>query len=135
MFKRDAGAKVWGDETNRGRNESNAENQHGDVDWRRLLHALESKDGIERVRARKELVARGKLSCRILREALHHPDGQVRWEAAKALVSVRCPEAASELVERLADEDGDVRWLAAEALVALRRDLPQHVVAPAADLA
>lgn len=122
MSKRDVGAKGPADEMNPGRNGSDAGNGHLEVDWHGLLHALESGDGVERVRARYELIALGTRSCGLLKEALHHSDEQVRWEAAKTLASVPCPEAAPELVERLTDEDGDVRWLAAEALVTLGRE-------------
>jgi HEAT repeat protein len=45
----------------------------------------------------------------------------VRWEACKALGSIKDPTTAALLVDALNDRSMEVRWLAAEGLIALRR--------------
>lgn len=84
-----------------------------------LIDALASHDGITRQEARALLIKRGHDAVTELIRALRHPQEQVRWEAAKALISIADPAATSALAEALRDEDGDVRWLAAEGLIAL----------------
>lgn len=86
----------------------------------KLMAALGSKHGMERQHARLALVELGKLAVPHLIEALKDKHQQVRWEAAKALGSIKDSSAAPALVEALRDESSEVRWLAAEALIALR---------------
>jgi HEAT repeat protein len=87
----------------------------------KLIDALRSKDGLERVGARQDLVLLGEAAVPALVGALGDREDQVRWEAAKALIDIPSPRATPALVEALGDEDTDVRWLAAEALVARDR--------------
>ncbi|MGH7602153.1 MAG: HEAT repeat domain-containing protein, partial [bacterium] len=87
----------------------------------KLLAALSSKVGMDRQRARLALVKIGQLSVPFLLEALTDANDQVRWEAAKALGSIKDPAAAPALVNALLDECTEVRWLAAEGLIALQR--------------
>ena len=82
-----------------------------------------------RRKARKALVAIGKLSVPSLIRLLSHRKPHVRWEAAKALCGIADPLAASALVNALDDRDGDVRWLAAEGLAALGREGLQPLLA------
>ena len=79
-------------------------------------------DPAVRRKARKALVAIGKLAVPSLIRLLSHRKPHVRWEAAKALCGIADPLAASALVNALDDRDGDVRWLAAEGLAALGRE-------------
>jgi hypothetical protein len=85
------------------------------------LALLSSKDGMVRQGARIYLVGRGRQAVPLLLEALASPRTRVRWEAAKALITIADPDAAGALVAALEDEDSGVRWLAAEALAALGR--------------
>jgi HEAT repeat protein len=45
----------------------------------------------------------------------------MRWEACKALGSIKDPEAAGSLVGALSDRGMEIRWLAAEGLIDLGR--------------
>lgn len=83
-----------------------------------LVAQLASKDAVQRMSARKSLVAlRSSDVCVALVAALNDPREHVRWEAAQALVALADPASAPALV--LALEDESVRWLAAEGLIAL----------------
>jgi hypothetical protein len=82
---------------------------------------LGSKDGMVRQGARLWLVSRGRDAVPLLLEALSDARARVRWEAAKALISIADPDSAVALVKSLEDEDSGVRWLAAEALATLQR--------------
>ncbi len=84
-----------------------------------LLADLASLDPMVRTKARKALVAIGKLTVPSLIQLLSHRKPHVRWEATKALVGIADPIAAPALVNALDDRDGDVRWLAAGGLAAL----------------
>ena len=80
-----------------------------------LVTDLASTDSAVRTKARKALVAIGKLSVPSLIRLLSHRKPHMRWEAAKALCGIADPLAAAALVNALDDRDGDeVRWLAAE---------------------
>ena len=84
--------------------------QLGDEDWHRrhlARVALEELDGS----ATPSLI-----------EALSDPKQSVRWEAAKALITIKDPRAARALVRALMDKSFEVQWLAAEALIALGDD-------------
>ena len=85
-----------------------------------LIRQLGSKDGNVRERARTMLVAIGKPAVPKLMEILAHPKTIMRWEACKALGSIKNPASAPSLVSALDDENVDVQWVAAEALVALK---------------
>ena len=87
-----------------------------------LLLQLQSKIGAERERARRLLVRKGKSAVPSLIELLSSPKEHLRWEACKALGSIRDLNSAEHLVRALRDESMEVRWLAAEGLVALGED-------------
>ena len=87
-----------------------------------LVGALADKDGVERLRAREQLVDIGEPAVPALIEALGSPSKYVRWEAAKALGMIRDPRAATALADALEDHESAVRWLAAKALIALGRE-------------
>ena len=84
-----------------------------------LATKLRSKDGIQREQARKALVKIGKPAVSPMIELLSDPDQHVRWEACKALGSIKDPTSAVPLVHALSDESTEIQWLAAEALIAL----------------
>ena len=94
-----------------------------------LVTDLANTDPTVRTKARKALVALGKISVPALIRLLSHRKSHVRWEAAKALCGIAEPLAASALVNALDDRDGDVRWLAAEGLAALGREGLQPLLA------
>lgn len=84
----------------------------------RLVAQLASDDAIQRMSARKSLVAlRSSDVTAALVAELNDPREHVRWEAAHALVALADPVSAPALVQALEDES--VCWLAAEGLVAL----------------
>ena len=97
-----------------------------------LVANLASPDPVVRTKAREALVAIGKarkpmvasrkLTVPFLIQLLSHRKSHVRWEAAKALVSIANPIAAFALVNALDDRDGDVRWLASQGIVALGQE-------------
>jgi HEAT repeat protein len=87
-----------------------------------LIAKLAAKDGLERERARRSLVAIGSPAVADLIESLASPNKQVRWEAAKALADIADPAAADALVKALEDKVFDVRWLAAKGLINLGRE-------------
>ena len=86
----------------------------------KLIAVLGEKDGLKRREARFELEKIGRITTPYLIEALHNKDHTIRWEAAKALGTIKDPEAGPALVEALMDESFEVQWLAAEALIALK---------------
>lgn len=88
---------------------------HAEIDS--LITSLSDRDIKVRERARRTLIHVGQPAVDALIAALSHPNGNVRWEAAKALGELRDPLAAPALVETLDDRRFDVRWLAAEALI------------------
>ena len=94
-----------------------------------LVTGLASPDPAVRTKARKALVATGKLTVPSLIPLLSHRKPHVRWEAAKMLCDIADPLAACALVNALADRDSDVRWLAAEGLAALGREGLQPLLA------
>jgi HEAT repeat protein len=94
-----------------------------------LVADLASPDAAVRMKARKALVARGKLGVPSLIPLLSHRKPHVRWEAAKALCGIADPIAASALVNAMDDRNGDVRWLAAEGVAALGQDGLQPLLA------
>lgn len=87
-----------------------------------LIEQLASHDGTIRQTARQALIECGHDAVPHLVGALRDRDSQVRWEAAKALVSLHDPVTALALVQALQDENSGVRWIAAEGLIALRFD-------------
>ncbi|MGA9408383.1 MAG: HEAT repeat domain-containing protein [Bacteroidota bacterium] len=86
-----------------------------------LIANLQSKDGMERLRARKKLVKIGRPAVPSLMELLSDRKQHVRWEGCKALGEMMDPTSAPGLVKALTDESVEVRWLAAEGLIALEK--------------
>jgi HEAT repeat protein len=86
-----------------------------------LITALASKDGVVRVKARRQLVAYKKRSVAPLIRTLSNKNDWVRWEAAKALSQIGNNRAIKALLEALSDEKFEVRWLAAEGLIRIGR--------------
>lgn len=99
-----------------------------------LGHRLASENWNERVTARKEFERRGISVAHTLGDLLESGTATQRWEAAKALQTIRATEALPALIAALRDNDGSVRWIAAEALAAIGkpavapvlRELGQH---------
>src|SRR5208283_1637818 len=86
-----------------------------------LIPNLQSKDGMQRERARKKLVKIGRPAVPFLIELLSDRKQHLRWEGCKALGEIMDPAAAPALVDALSDESVEVRWLAAEELLALEK--------------
>jgi HEAT repeat protein len=86
-----------------------------------LLAQLGSRDGVQRRKAREQLVDVGKPAIPYFIAALQSPNERARWEAAKALGEIRQPTAAPALVQALEDEESAIRWLAATGLIRMRR--------------
>ena len=84
-----------------------------------LIGALGSNDPVVRDRARALLVEDGNAAVPGLIAALTDRNGRLRWEAAKALSSIRDPAAASALVRGLEDDMTEVRWMSAQGLIGL----------------
>ena len=87
-----------------------------------LIAKLRTKDGAIRERARRSLVTLGKPAVLSLIGLLSEKNEHMRWEACKALGSIKDPMAADALVEALSDRSMEIRWLAAEGLIALGRN-------------
>jgi len=87
-----------------------------------LITELGNIDGSIREKARLALIDIGKEAVPGLAEALSSRQEQLRWEAAKTLVSIADPVAVPALIKVLRDEIFDIRWLAAEALIAIGQD-------------
>lgn len=81
------------------------------------IQALHTEDSTKRQKVRETLVAAGYRAVPALLETLQDMHGDVRWEAAHALMEIKDPRAAEGLAETLMDERADVRWIAAEGLV------------------
>ena len=86
-----------------------------------LIADLASKDGIIRVKARRQLVAYKARSVAPLIKTLSNENDWVRWEAAKALSQIANPASIQALLEALSDKTFEVRWLAAEGLAQIGR--------------
>ncbi|MFC2069045.1 HEAT repeat domain-containing protein [Chloroflexota bacterium] len=86
-----------------------------------LIAELASKDGVVRVKARRQLAAFKKQSVAPLIRTLSNKNDWVRWEATKALSQIGNQKAIKTLIESLTDEKFEVRWLAAEGLIRIGR--------------
>ncbi len=84
-----------------------------------LIVELRSKDGATRERARASLVKLGKPAVSSLIGLLSDKKELMRWEACKALASIKDPRAIGPLVDALRDRSMDIRWLAGKGLIAL----------------
>jgi HEAT repeat protein len=94
----------------------------GASDIEPLLRQLASRDGVQRRRAREELVEIGEPAIPHLMTTLGSPSERARWEAAKALGEMHMPTAAPALVHALQDEESAIRWLAATGLIRIGRE-------------
>lgn len=86
-----------------------------------LIDKLADTNVLVRDKAGRSLIKLGQSAVIPLIAALESDDGQVRWEAARALGEIGDPRAATALVQRLEDTRFDVRWLAAEGLIRMGR--------------
>jgi HEAT repeat protein len=86
-----------------------------------LVANLSNADGLERQRARLELIDIGWEAVPALREVVNSKTGIARWEAIEALGRIKDPSVAQEIVGALRDDSMDVRWAAANALIELDR--------------
>lgn len=84
-----------------------------------LVAKLDDNNGTIREEARSGLVEIGTIAVPFLVKALQSEKEQVRWEAAKALISIPDADAVPILIKTLRDKVFDVRWLAAKALIAI----------------
>ena len=84
-----------------------------------LIADLASKNGFERMRARRAVVKVGTRAVVPLLEILSGSRGVNRWEAAKALSQIGSPSATEALINALTDRNFDIRWLAAEGLISI----------------
>lgn len=82
-----------------------------------LINNLCGKDGIQRQKARHELIEIGVPAVEYLIELLDSPKEHIRWEAIKTLSQIAAPESVPVLIKALENDDFDVRWLAAEGLI------------------
>jgi HEAT repeat protein len=90
-----------------------------DSEMHQLIIKLGGDDGMERQKARKALVAKGKNSIDFLMELLSHPKHIYRWEAVKTLEEISDPLSIPLFIEALEDDKSDVRWIAAKGLIKL----------------
>jgi HEAT repeat protein len=92
-------------------------NNSKDSELHQLIKELGSDNGMEREKARKALVAKGKDSLDYLMELLFHPRHIYRWEAVKTMEEIGDPDSIPMLIQGLEDDKSDVRWIAAEGLI------------------
>ncbi len=88
-----------------------------DLEVQQLLKNLGSKNGIEREKARGELVAKGKNMVDYLTGLLNHPKHIYRWEALKTIKEIGDPSSIPLFIQSLEDDESDIRWIAAEGLI------------------
>ena len=84
---------------------------------KKLIALLGSDDGLERQKAREEMVKMGKDVIDYLLELLSHPKHIYRWEAIKTLEEIADPVSVSILIQAMEDDKADVRWIAAKGLI------------------
>ena len=84
-----------------------------------LIAALASNDPVVSDRARALLIEDGNAAVPGLIAVLSDRNGRLRWEAVKALCSIKDPSAAPALVSALEDDMTEVRWMAAQGLIGL----------------
>lgn len=81
-----------------------------------LVKALAMDRGPLHKAARKAISRLGLLAAPALVEALSHPDGHIRWHAARSLGEAGDPRAVHLLAEGLYDEVYNVRWATSDVL-------------------
>jgi HEAT repeat protein len=92
------------------------------LELKELITKLGSDNGLEREKARKALIKRGRDSIDFLMELLSHPKHIYRWEAVKTLEEIGDPVSIPLFIQALEDDKGDVRWIAAKGLIKLGAD-------------
>ncbi|HED08054.1 MAG TPA: HEAT repeat domain-containing protein [Ignavibacteria bacterium] len=90
-----------------------------DLEVKKLIECLCCDDGMERKKAREELVAKGKNIVDFLMELLNNPKHIYRWEALKTMEEIGDPISIPMFIKALEDDESDVRWIAAEGLIKL----------------
>jgi len=89
------------------------ENKH-----KHLFEKLDSKNGLERKEARKELVKiNDKQVIDALVEMLDHPKHKIRWEAMKTLEEIDDPDLIPVFISKMNEDESDIRWMAAKGLI------------------
>lgn len=94
-----------------------------------LIKSFYSEDGIQRAKARYEIVKIGKPAIEYLIGLQYSPKVWVRWEAIKTLSQIADSESIPILINALENQDLDVRWLAAEGLIEIGKDSLKPVLA------
>ena len=87
-----------------------------------LLKSLVSDFGMERKKARAELVRMGRGVLDYLTEYADHPKHIFRWEALKVMEEIADPTSIPFFIDALEDEESDIRWIAAEGLINIGRE-------------
>jgi len=97
-------------------------------DLETLVSDLVCDDVIKCQNARRGLVALGESAVEPLKEALHHKNHWVHWEAAKALGQIASPSAIRALIDALEHGEFEHRWIAAESLIRIGRPVLQPLL-------
>lgn len=84
-----------------------------------LVEKLCSERGVERKKAREELVEIGKDCIPYLVDLLEHPKHIDRWEAIKTMEEIGDASSLPLFLNALDDDKSDVRWIAANGLIKL----------------
>jgi len=87
-----------------------------------LIKELSSENGINRIKARYELVKMGKPAIDYLIGLQFLDNPHIRWEAIKTMSQIADPVAIPILINALENDRFDVRWLAAEGLIEIGRE-------------
>ena len=90
-----------------------------DSEVQQLIKTLGSKNGVDRKKARKKLVAMGENMIDFLMELLNHPKHIYRWEALKTMLEIGNPISIPLFIQSFEDDESDIRWIAAEGLIKL----------------
>lgn len=96
-------------------------NSAAEIRIHQLLELLVSSDGMERRKAREELVDIGEDVVELLIELEKNPKHLHRWEALKTLCDIGSEESIHVFIKALEDDESDIRWLAAEGLINLEK--------------
>ena len=95
----------------------NIQKNNQETNIQHLITILESNDGLEREKARKELVKIGKNTIKPLLKLINQPKFMIKWEAMKALIEIKDPTLVPVFIDELDDQKFDIRWMAAEGLI------------------
>ena len=90
-----------------------------DTEISKLVDQLCSETGLERKKARKALVSKGKMSIPYLSKLLDYNKHIHRWEAIKTMEEIGDPDSLQYFIKALDDNKSDVRWIAAKGLIKL----------------